>query len=33
MNDVCMATPALAGDMMIVRTKGHLYALRNQTSS
>jgi outer membrane protein assembly factor BamB len=33
MNDVCMATPALAGDMMLVRTKGHLYALRNQTSS
>jgi outer membrane protein assembly factor BamB len=33
MNEVCMATPALAGDMMFVRTKGHLYALRNQTSS
>jgi outer membrane protein assembly factor BamB len=29
MNEVCMATPALAGDTLLVRTKGHLYALRS----
>jgi outer membrane protein assembly factor BamB len=33
MDDVCMATPALSGDLLIVRTKSHLYALRNQASS
>jgi outer membrane protein assembly factor BamB len=33
MNDVCMATPALSDDLMLVRTKSHLYALRNRTSS
>jgi hypothetical protein len=33
MNDVCMATPALSGDLLLVRTKSHLYALRNQESS
>jgi outer membrane protein assembly factor BamB len=29
MNEVCMATPALAGDVLFLRTKGHLYALRS----
>jgi outer membrane protein assembly factor BamB len=29
MNEVCMATPALSGDLMFIRTKGHLYALRS----
>jgi hypothetical protein len=24
-----MATPALSGDMLFIRTKGHLYALRS----
>ena len=33
LNDVCMATPALSGDMLIVRTKTHVFALRNQTAS
>ena len=33
MNEVCMATPALTGDMLLVRTKSHLYALRNQPAS
>jgi outer membrane protein assembly factor BamB len=33
MNEVCMATPALAGDLLLVRTRSHLYALRNQPSS
>jgi outer membrane protein assembly factor BamB len=33
MNEVCMATPALSGDLLLVRTKTHLYALRNQPSS
>jgi outer membrane protein assembly factor BamB len=33
MHEVCMATPALAGDMLLVRTKSHLYALRNPASS
>jgi outer membrane protein assembly factor BamB len=28
MNEVCMATPALTGDLLLVRTKSHLYALR-----
>ena len=28
MNEVCMATPALSGDLLLVRTRGHLYALR-----
>ena len=28
MNEVCMATPAFAGDLMLIRTKTHLYALR-----
>lgn len=27
MNEVCMATPAIAGDLLLVRTKTHLYAL------
>ena len=33
MNDVCMATPALSGELLLVRTKTHLYALRNQAAS
>ena len=33
MNEVCMATPALSGDLLLVRTKSHLYALRNQPKS
>jgi outer membrane protein assembly factor BamB len=33
MGDVCMATPALSGDLMLVRTKSHLFALRNRSSS
>jgi len=33
MNDVCMATPALSGDLLLIRTKTMLYALRNQLSS
>jgi outer membrane protein assembly factor BamB len=33
MNEVCMATPALSGDLLLVRTKSHLYALRNQAPS
>jgi len=28
MNEVCMATPALSGDLLIIRTQNHLYALR-----
>jgi outer membrane protein assembly factor BamB len=28
MNEVCMATPALSGDLLLIRTQGHLYALR-----
>jgi outer membrane protein assembly factor BamB len=28
MNEVCMATPALSGDLLIIRTKTRLYALR-----
>lgn len=27
MNDVCMATPAIAGDALLIRTKGKLYCL------
>lgn len=30
MKEVCMATPALSGDFMFVRTKTRLYALRGQ---
>lgn len=30
MNDVCMATPALSGDLLFVRTKTRLYALRTR---
>lgn len=33
MNEVCMATPALTGDLLVVRTRSHLYALRNQGPS
>jgi outer membrane protein assembly factor BamB len=33
MREVCMATPALSGDLLIVRTKSHLYALRSASSS
>jgi outer membrane protein assembly factor BamB len=33
MNEVCMATPALSGELLLVRTRSHLYALRNQPSS
>jgi hypothetical protein len=33
MGEVCMATPALSGDLLIVRTKSHLYALRSASSS
>jgi outer membrane protein assembly factor BamB len=28
MKEVCMATPALSGELLLVRTKSHLYALR-----
>ena len=30
MNEVCMATPAIAGDLLLVRTRTHLYALGGQ---
>ena len=30
MGEVCMATPAAVGDMLLVRTKSHLYALRGK---
>ncbi len=30
MNEVCMATPALSNDLLLIRTKTHLYALRGQ---
>jgi hypothetical protein len=33
MDDVCMATPALSGDLLLVRTKTNLVALRNQATS
>jgi outer membrane protein assembly factor BamB len=33
MNEVCMATPALSGNLLIVRTKTQLFALRNQPAS
>jgi outer membrane protein assembly factor BamB len=33
MDEVCMATPALSGDLLLVRTKTHLYALRNRAGS
>ena len=28
MKEVCMATPALSGDLLFIRTKSRLYALR-----
>jgi len=31
MDDACMATPALSGDLLVMRTKSHLYALRQRT--
>jgi outer membrane protein assembly factor BamB len=33
MDEVCMATPALSGDLLLVRTKTHLYAFRNQSGT
>jgi outer membrane protein assembly factor BamB len=30
MDDVCMATPAFSGNLLLMRTKTHLYALRNR---
>jgi outer membrane protein assembly factor BamB len=33
MGEVCMATPALSGDLLLVRTKTHLYALGNRPSA
>ena len=33
MGEVCMATPALSGDLLLVRTKTHLYALRNRPTA
>jgi outer membrane protein assembly factor BamB len=33
MDAVCMATPALSGDLLLVRTRSHLYALRSRASS
>jgi hypothetical protein len=33
MDEVCMATPALSGDLLLVRTKTHLYALGNGAGS
>ena len=33
MNEVCMATPALSGNLLLMRTRSHLYALRNQPAS
>jgi outer membrane protein assembly factor BamB len=33
MNDVCMATPALSGDLLILRTKSTMYALGNRPAS
>lgn len=33
MNEVCFATPALSGDLLIVRTQSHLYALANREPS
>ncbi len=33
MDEVCMATPALSGNLLLVRTKTHLYALRNRAAS
>lgn len=30
MNEVCMATPALSSDLLLIRTKTQLYALRGQ---
>ena len=33
MNEVCMATPALSGNLLLMRTRAHLYALRNQPAS
>ena len=33
MGEVCMATPALSGDLLLVRTRTHLYALRNRAAA
>ena len=33
MNDVCMATPALSGELLILRTKSTVYALGNRPAS
>jgi outer membrane protein assembly factor BamB len=33
MNDVCMATPALSGALLLVRTRRHLYAFGNPSTS
>ena len=30
MKEVCMATPAISGDLLLVRTKNRLYALRGK---
>lgn len=30
MNEICMASPAFAGDLLLIRTKSHLYALRGR---
>jgi outer membrane protein assembly factor BamB len=33
MNEVCMATPAVSGDLLFVRTKTHLYGLRERSAT
>jgi outer membrane protein assembly factor BamB len=33
MNEVCMATPALSGDLLLVRSKTHLYGLRERSAT
>ena len=30
MKEVCMATPAISGDLLLIRTKNRLYALRGK---
>jgi hypothetical protein len=33
MREMCLATPAVSGDLLLVRTRTHIHALRKMTSS
>jgi hypothetical protein len=32
-DDMCMATPAIAGDRLLIRTSGRVYSIRNASSA